>query len=82
MEKNIAKNSGHNKEVECIYSLIGELSREKPDVKVLKNLCMNVGLVYESDLVQLMSKVLIRASCISTSTTKSKKSIKLLLGEA
>lgn len=82
MEKNIAKNAYNTKEVECIYSLIGELSREKPDVKVLKNLCVSVGLIYDSDLVQLMSKVLVRASCLSASPNKAKKSIKLALGEA
>lgn len=75
MEKN-------TQEVECIYNLIGELSREKPDVKTLKTLCTHIGIIYEPDLVQLMSKVLIRASCITTSANKIKKSVKLITGEA
>lgn len=75
MEKN-------TQEVEYIYNLISELSHDKPDTKTLKTLCEHVGLTYESDLVRLMSKVLVRASCVSVQTTKMKKSAKHVIGEA
>lgn len=82
MENKSYKNKD-SRELECIYSLIGELSQEKPNAKTLKNLCADVGIHYESDLVQLMSKVLVRASCVSTSQqSKNKKSLKALIGEA
>lgn len=81
--ENKSGKSQESQELKCIYSLIGELSREKPDPKALKTLCADVGIVYEADLVQLMSKVLVRASCVSTSSQlKNKKSLKTLIGEA
>ncbi len=63
--------------LDSIYELISELSRQKPDVKVLKTLCSNAGLTYEADLVQLMSKVLVIASSFSQTGSKIKKNSKL-----
>ena len=68
--------------LDSIYGLISELSSHKPDTKVLKTLCADAGLTYESDLVQLMSKVLVVASSFSKNSSKIKKSPKLLTSEA
>ena len=68
--------------LDSIYGLISELSSQKPDAKVLKTLCADAGLTYESDLVQLMSKVLVVASSVSKNSSKIKKSPKLLTSEA
>lgn len=68
--------------LDSIYGLISELSSHKPDTKVLKTLCSDAGLTYESDLVQLMSKVLVVASSFSQSGSKIKKTPKLLTSEA
>ncbi len=81
MENKSEKNK-ESRELECIYGLIGELSREKPDIRTLKTLCADVGIVYENNLVQLMSKVLVRASCIAPPPLKNRKSLKVLTGEA
>ncbi len=64
--------------LDSIYELISELGRPKPDIKVLKTLCADAGLTYESDLVQLMSKVLVVASSFSQSSSRNKKNSKLL----
>lgn len=68
--------------LDSIYGLISELSRQKPDAKVLKTLCTDAGLTYETDLVELMSKVLVVASSVSKNSSKIKKSPKLLTSEA
>jgi hypothetical protein len=68
--------------LDSIYGLISELSSHKPDAKVLKTLCADAGLTYESDLVQLMSKVLVVASSVSKNGSKIKKTSKLLTSEA
>jgi hypothetical protein len=64
MPKSMKKNNQNT-----IYDLVIELSSLKPDTKLLKSLCDQAGLVYESDLVLLMSKVLVIAS--STSKARS-----------
>lgn len=74
MEKKSEKDK-EDHSLDCIYGLIGELSREKPDAKTLKSLCSAAGITYEVDLVQLMSKVLVRASCSPISNSKSKKTL-------
>ncbi len=61
MTKNTEK-----KNHESIYELVTELNLVKPDAKVLKALCEKVGLVYESDLVLLMSKVLVMVNAQPT----------------
>ncbi len=67
---------------DSIYGLIKELSAQKPDNKVLKTLCAEAGLSYDADLVQLMSKVLVVASSFPQSSSKIKKTSKLLISEA
>lgn len=73
MQKNNKPNN-----LDSIYELISELSRHKPDIKVVKTLCAAAGLTYESDLIQLMSKVLVIASSFSQSGSKIKKNSKVL----
>ncbi len=65
-----------------IYGLISELSNPQPDSKLLKTLCSDAGLEYESDLVQLMSKVLVVASSVTKNKLKFKKTSKILTSEA
>lgn len=77
MQKNAVKS-----DLDSIYGLISELSSHKPDSKVLKTLCADAGLTYESDLVKLMSKVLVVASTYSKTGSKIKKPTKLLTSEA
>lgn len=76
MHKNKVQNNLDN-----IYGLINELSSQNPDSKVLKTLCSDAGVAYESDLVELMSKVLIISSSVSQLGTKTKKNSKLLNSE-
>ena len=77
MQKNKVQN-----ELDSIYELINQLSRQNPESKVLKTLCADAGIAYESDLVELMSKVLVIASSVSGLGTKNKKNSKLLNSEA
>lgn len=76
MQKNKVQN-----DLDSIYGLIDELSSQNPDSKVLKLLCADAGFEYESDLVELMSKVLVIASSVSRPGTKIKKNSKLLNSE-
>lgn len=65
-----------------IYDLVSELSSSKPDIKTLKALCKDCGLVYESDLVLLMSKVLVMANSTPAISARARKNQKSQLSEA
>jgi hypothetical protein len=67
---------------ESIYELVTELSQTKPDAKVLKALCEKTGLVYETDLVLLMSKVLVMVNAQPTNRKNLKPHFKTMIHEA
>jgi hypothetical protein len=39
--------------------LVAELTKSKPDHQIVKQMCENTGYAYSSDLIQLMSDILI-----------------------
>jgi sialic acid synthase SpsE len=77
MQKNAEKNISTS-----IYDLVSELSTSKPDTKTLKSLCESCGLVYESDLVLLMSKVLVMANSTPSISAQYRKNQKSHYNEA
>lgn len=77
MQKNAEKNN-HT----LIYDLVSELSSSKPDTKTLKLLCQKCGLIYESDLVLLMSKVLVMANTTPAINARYRKNQKSQFNEA
>jgi hypothetical protein len=42
-----------------LSTLVTELTKSKPDQQVIKLMCEKTGYVYSSDLIQLMSDILI-----------------------
>lgn len=65
-----------------IYDLVSELSSSKPDIKNLKALCQQCGLIYESDLVLLMSKVLVMVNSTPSIRAQNRKNQKSQFNEA
>jgi hypothetical protein len=44
---------------ENLHLLVSELSKQKPDLAIVKNMCQKTGFNYSTDLIQLMSDILI-----------------------
>lgn len=50
-----------------LSQLVSELSKQQPDLSVVKTMCQKTGFTYSTDLIQLMSDILMNATHASIS---------------
>ena len=55
---------------QALYNLMHELGKARPDHKIIQSLCEQANIVYDTDIIQLMAKVLVASSHIRPNKMK------------
>ena len=56
-----------------LCQLVSELSKTKPDLKLVKSMCQKTGFKYSPDLIELMSDILMNVKSTKKNNEQSQK---------